>query len=382
MITMITGLPGNGKTLYALQSTIERAAKENRQVYYSGIADLKIPGWIETDAMQWHKLPTGSIIVIDEVQRVMRPRQHGTNVPEFVAALETHRHLGVDLVLITQHPMLLDSNVRRLVGQHFHVVRKFGMQRATIHEWGAVKENADKNRDDSIRHEWTFPVDVFALYKSAELHTHKRRIPMRVWVLISLPLILGVIVWFLWVRIDPTKKKEQLQQSPQGSMMASGGGGGPARMTMTPAEYTAQFSPRVLGLAYTAPAYDKATEVTQAPYPAACVASAARCQCYTQQGTRLATTQDLCKDIAEGGFFVAWAKPVVQGVPVGQPGLASPVVPSFAASQPQMTAAAQLPGYASLGGSSTSHFTEQTRTRGGDDEAPNVQTVRRAPVGK
>ncbi len=92
------------------------------------------------------ELPAGSIVLIDEVQRLMRPRIHGSKVPAFIAELETHRHRGIDLVLITQHPMLLDSNVRRLTGQHFHVIRKFGTQMANVYEWGQVKENADKNR--------------------------------------------------------------------------------------------------------------------------------------------------------------------------------------------------------------------------------------------
>jgi zona occludens toxin len=308
MITLITGLPGNGKTLYALTWLREKATKEGRDVYYSGIADLKLP-WIEHDPQKWFELPKGSIIVIDEVQRVMRPRQHGTTVPEFVAKLETHRHLGVDLVLITQHPMLLDSNVRRLVGQHFHVVRKFGTHNATIHEWGSVKESCDKSREDSTPHHWRYPKDVFALYKSAEAHTHKMRIPMRVWIFLALPFVIGGLVWVLYGNLmGRTKLKE-----PGGAAGAPGqtvpGGAAPAggaRLKLTAAEYVKEHVPRVPGLAYTAPVYDEATKVTEAPYPAACVEMGKRCQCYTQQATKLEVPRELCQQIASGGFFVAW----------------------------------------------------------------------------
>lgn len=342
MITLITGLPGNGKTLYAIYWVKQRAEKEGRQVYYSGIKDCAVPGWIELpQAEDWPQLPTGCIVLIDEVQRVMRPRMHGSTVPEHVSKLETHRHMGVDLVLITQDPMLLDANARRLVGQHFHVVRKFGTHSATIHEWNAVKEQAPKNRDDSIRHEWRYPKEVFSLYKSAELHTHKRRIPMKVWVLMAIIVGLPVLGYFIYYRIDPRNKAQQ-QAAPASEMsrpvVGSGGPGG----VLTVAQYTARFEPRVQGLAYTAPAYDEVTKPLQAPYPAACIASASRCQCYTQQGTRLATTADLCKSIAEGGFFVAWNQPVVQAVQVNpQPGqqIALAAVP------------AALPGAISLGGS-------------------------------
>ena len=168
MITLITGLPGAGKTLYALTWLMERAAKEGRQVYYSGITDLRVPGWIElADSEKWPTIPSGSILVVDEAQRIFRPRMHGKEVPAFVAALETHRHLGIDLVFLTQHPMLIESNVRRLCGQHFHIIRKFGSHFATIHEWGATKETCDKNREDSSTIQWRYPSDNFALYKSA-----------------------------------------------------------------------------------------------------------------------------------------------------------------------------------------------------------------------
>lgn len=283
MITLITGLPGNGKTLYAIAWLRERAEKEGRQVYYSGIADLKLP-WIEANPEKWFELPKGAIIIVDEVQRIMRPRQHGATVPEFVAKLETHRHLGVDLVLITQHPMLLDSNVRRLCGQHFHVVRKFGTHNATIHEWGSVKESCDKNREDSIKHHWRYPKDVFQLYKSSEMHTHKMRIPMKVWGFIALPFLIAGLVYVLakniYARTQPKDSEAAVMADgkPRPAQSGTSSNGVPR---MTREEFMQAHQPRIAGLAYTAPVYDDVTKPVHAPYPAACVASASRCQCYT-----------------------------------------------------------------------------------------------------
>jgi zona occludens toxin len=328
MITLITGLPGNGKTLYALTWLKDRAVKENRQVYFHGIKDCQVPGWIELeDPKTWHTLPPGAIIVIDEVQTVMRPRMHGTTVPEFVAKLETHRHQGFDLVLITQNPMLLDSNARRLVGQHFHVVRKFGTKMATVHEWNGVKENCDKNREDSIRHDFRYPVASFALYKSAELHTHKRRIPFKVWVFLALPFILVALAWAGWSKVTNKPAVDSAAARPGAMNLAAPGGvGSPAAaarpgQTMTTGDYLAAQVPRVAGLAYTAPAYDEITKPVEAPYPAACVEMRGECKCYTQQGTRLDVGLQLCRSIVRDGFFMAWKPPstiapVVQPAPV------------------------------------------------------------------
>lgn len=308
MITVITGVPGSGKTLYALTWLSAKAEKEARQVYYSGIADLKLP-WIEHDPTKWEELPPGSIIVIDECQRVFRPRANGSTVPSYIAAMETHRHRGVDIVLITQHPMLVDQNIRRLCGLHFHVVRVWGTQSATVHEWASIKENCDKSRSDSTKHVFKYPKDVFALYKSAELHTHKARIPGRVYVLAAVPLLLGLLGYRLYASIkartsDPVSVTGDVV--PSRSFEVDHSRPPSTQAVMTPAQYAEQFRPRISGLAYTAPAYDQVTRPVRAPYPAACVQTKALCQCYTQQGTKLETDKALCEAIVAGGFFMAW----------------------------------------------------------------------------
>lgn len=311
MIVVTTGVPGAGKTLWAITWVKAKAEKENRPVYYSGIADLKLP-WIECDPQKWMDCPPNSIIVIDECQRVFRPRAHGSNVPDFVAKLETHRHMGVDIVLITQHPMLIDSNVRRLCGLHFHVVRSWGRAKATVHEWPTIKENCDKNgqREDSVRHEFSYPKANFGLYKSAEVHTHKARIPYHVWFIALVPVVVGYTGWRVYNNWFPKAKQPAVEQAI-GPLATVQGGVQPGQVRpngpLTAAQYIEQFKPRVAGLDYTAPAYDKVAEPKEAPYPAACVLGASGwCQCWSQQGTKLQVPLGLCGSIAKGGFFVAW----------------------------------------------------------------------------
>lgn len=306
MITLITGQPGAGKTLFGIQFVRELAAKEKRAIYYSGIKDLRL-AWLELEKPEeWFKVPQGSIVVIDEAQRIFRPRGAGAVVPRHVSELETHRHQGLDIYIITQHPMLVDTNVRRLVGRHFHVVRSFGMKRATVHEWGEVKEQCDKSREGSIRHEWSYPRDVFALYHSAEVHTHKARVPLRIFVLLVLPLFLGVLVWVVvkWWERSGSMQPNKALEAKSGTKAAE-----PVRVAsgkLSAAEWIAEYKPRVEGLAYSAPLYDDVTKPVRAPYPAACIASKARCACYSEQGTRLDMPDQLCRQIVERGFYVAW----------------------------------------------------------------------------
>lgn len=325
MIYGITGLPGNGKTLYAISWIKAKAEKEGRPVFYAGIKGLTLP-WTEIEATAWHRCPANSIVVIDECQRVFGVRPRGAAVPEHARELETHRHLGIDLVLITQSPMLLDNHDRSLIGTHFHVVRTFGMNRATIYEFQQCKDNVLKSRADGIRHEWRYPKEAFDWYTSAEVHTHKARIPMRVWLVLLLPFVVAGLVWFMWARWSGRMKGEDapaaagqpVSMSRVTEKIAPPGQAKTGREpSMSTAEYVASFRPRVEGLTYTAPAYDEVTKPVVAPYPAAAVLMGSKgCRAYSQQGTRLDMPDALCRQIVERGFFVAWQQPAPAPVAV------------------------------------------------------------------
>lgn len=87
-------------------------------------------------------------------------------------------------------------------------------------------------------------------------------------------------------------------------------------------------------------------------YPAACIQTKKGCECYSQQGTKLLTPVDLCRQIVVGGFFMDWkAKEAptghAGGFPAPQPGqgpavlpVASPAPP--AARSPAPAAAASM----------------------------------------
>ena len=136
MLYLITGVPGSGKTLKMISDLMTRQDLKNRPLYLDGIPEVDDKIIPEGESMQtWHKwAPTGAILVIDECQRVFRPRPSGSKVPDFVAELETHRHKGIDIFLLTQHPRLIDSNVRALVGHHCHIAKtNLGVRRML--EW-------------------------------------------------------------------------------------------------------------------------------------------------------------------------------------------------------------------------------------------------------
>lgn len=312
-IELQTGLPGHGKTLYTLDRIEQLRKKTGRPVFYSGIAIYKdkLPEWQELeDPKKWFECPPEAIVVIDEAQRIFRPRASGSAVPPHVEQLETHRHGGIDLLLMTQRPALIENNVRELVGRHLHIVRTFGMQRATVHEWGEIQLNT-RSRANSIKHMYSYNRKVYGWYKSSEAHTYKVNIPMKVWALGAIVLGLPIGIYAISRHLDSIHSGGAKPQQATASMSPVGATsvtptGGPGRPHVSEREYIDQHKPRVPGLAYTAPIYDEVTKPVRAPVPAACVQTAARCHCYSQQATRLEVPLELCRSIVAGGFFVAW----------------------------------------------------------------------------
>lgn len=255
MITLITGVPGTGKTAFVV-SELEKIAASGR-VIFTNIRALKLPHyrlgavsewqkgtWLHVDqyirrspalALEnpaegevdfWetpadviyladsgeykrlvfdkHSQPVGTVdyeshkgalIVIDECQDHFRPRPAGSVVPDHVAALEVHRHQGLDIWLITQRPGLVDSNVRSLVGRHI-ALRSTSLGRYK-YEWPEVGDIESKfARDTAARTRYKLPRHVFGLYKSADQHTEtKHSLPFAAKALFFVVPLLGVLLF-------------------------------------------------------------------------------------------------------------------------------------------------------------------------------------------
>lgn len=326
MITLGTGLPGNGKTLFMLWYLQQKAKRETREVYYYNIKGLNIEAlgnWQECDPLKWFDLPHGSIVVIDECQDIFGKKPNGATLPEHYTKLNTHRHLGIDLFLISQHPGLLDNSVRLLVGQHFHSIRKFGLERATIYEWSscnAAPQLASSHKN-AVTLKWAFPKEVYTWYKSAEVHTVKKSIPMK----LVLALLFVVAVPSLgYYALDRFQKRgveqSEAAQAPVALSAAPGAvrPGGTAGAVLgyeDPVADAQQFlwerTPRLEGLPETAPRYDQLTQAVRVPIPAICIQKGSvrdgdeiTCKCFSQQATPMDIEFNMCMSIARNGRFM------------------------------------------------------------------------------
>lgn len=306
MITLITGVPGAGKTLYAVDQILIPESKTERPLFIDGIPDLLIRHEVAPDPLDWPSwAPEGAHIVIDEVQRIWRPEAAGKQIPESIAQLETHRHRGLDFTIMTQHPSLLHSNVRRLVGRHIHVRRTpLGVYVYEYSECMNSPDTAYKNALTKVR--WPHPKRSFGVYKSASIHQKvKFRIPKPLIVFVLCLLVLALMAGRLYSRLFVDKPNPAHQQTSAQANPSTNPSTTNQAPSLPPKEVDIreQFIPRVYGEPNTAPAYDPIRVVQTMPVVTACIADADRCLCYTQQLTPVEMTDSQCRQHATRGVF-------------------------------------------------------------------------------
>jgi zona occludens toxin len=304
MIRLFTGLPGHGKTLRVVSELMAlRAQDSSRPLYVRGITGLTLDH-ATCEGHDWCNLPDGSIVVIDEAQQIFPVRRSG-DPADYIRNLATHRHRGIDIWLITQHPSLIDTFARKLIDRHTHVFRVASSEFAQVYEWGEVQDDPRSMaaREVSESHTWKYPKEVYGAYSSAVLHTAKARIPKKVVMLGVVVVLAFVCVFTMWSwasdRISPepdvVQSKPNLQ--PASALVKS-------KPIQTAQDWLAMYQPRVAYRPESAPIYDKQMQ-TAAPPRLVCIdVEGLRCQCYTEQATPWeGVKRSDCEKLARTGIY-------------------------------------------------------------------------------
>lgn len=308
MLTLITGVPGTGKTCYAM-TYIKAAIAEGRPIFAHGIMEFVLPhepiycsattckyceankpakgALLAEDWQLW--APDGAYIVMDEVQHIYRPRAGARELPPSVAAFETHRHQGIDFLLMTQNPMLMDKNIRLLVSKHIHLKGTWA-HRVQL-EWGETSEDV-KRTTDAIRSVYTLDKKNFGLYKSAEIHSKiKRKLPYQVYLAGFALVLCGYFAYTIMGRVGGLSNAEAatLEEIDSSSIPLQ---------AVTPRQRTAgnvyDREPVERLFVESAPAFAHLVEVVAYPRLAGCIRGNLKCKCYTQQATLLDIPLNQC----------------------------------------------------------------------------------------
>lgn len=325
MLFLITGNPGNAKTLFTVSFVEALRIKDQREVFQDGISDLVFP-WhalpierrakidkrgrpvvdgtgqpVEIIVPLWEHVPDGAVVVIDEAWRVFPVRPQGSAVPDFVEWLATHRHHGIDVFLVTQSVKTqVDTFVRGLVGKHIHLDRKFGMEYSMKYEWERVADpTSTKDIALAQNSRWIFPKELYGKYKSAVEHTHKRSLPWKKFAVLVGALVCAVGGFGLAFHRLGVKK-------PAVATDSSGrAAGGPVR---TASDFWVRDRiARVAGIPASAPVFDSLQRVQSQPRPEGCmemvVGSSVRCQCTGPHASVLQIGLSQCLELVKKGWF-------------------------------------------------------------------------------
>jgi hypothetical protein len=147
MIEMLEGVPGSGKSYYAVSERLLKWVRTGRRVYvfvdgfyldrlalFEGVEltvlQQQITLWQSGEEVKAGLLEVepGSAVLIDEVQTVFRSKDKTD--PQLLRWLETHRHRGIDLVLMCQQYGQVTLGVNRLVEAttKFRRLDRFGLK--------------------------------------------------------------------------------------------------------------------------------------------------------------------------------------------------------------------------------------------------------------
>lgn len=243
-IKAITGATGDGKTSFLVSQLLKlEKEKSKRHIIIVGRYDpdydpeskediqdgiiflkqLKLDiEYIEySDLMHWETFEYGSLIIIDEAQKILKQRTRG-DAPAYITSMSTHRHLGLDFIFLTQDPRLLDAWARRLVKHHTHIKRLFGTTFQVAFVWS--DKMVDDPRDTKEQRTATKSLtrinkDSYGVYWSAKTHTIKRSIPTKIITSLLTFILVPLVGYYAFTSINMFDSPEEKKQNTESTSL-------------------------------------------------------------------------------------------------------------------------------------------------------------------
>jgi len=309
MLSLFTGLPGAAKTLNLIKYVYENKQFKNRNIYYYGIDDLvstteiDLSSWKELTKEQvhlWYEMDDSPVILIDEAQKIWRKRGTSSSIPFDIQQLETHRHLGVDILMTCQNPMQIDHEVRALIQQHWHFERPANFKQGRKFEFETCVADPKKDKFQAIQ-TTRYSVDkkYFGCYKSAEVHTHGARVPLKLYLV-----VIGLILCFSFFAY--AYKVVIADRGDRNQIMSPGEPGQTNQQYQTASStYLNQFTSRYSEIPFSQPFFDELVKAKSYPYVYGCqnikINDQNNCSCHSLQGVHIDIPEDYCLSFLDNG---------------------------------------------------------------------------------
>ena len=252
MIEMLEGVPGSGKSYYAVSERLLKWVRANRRVYvfvdgfyldrlamFEGrdLADLQkqITIWESVDEVRQGLLTVepGSAVLLDEVQTIFRSKEKQD--PEVLRWLETHRHRGIDLVIMCQQYGQVTLGVNRLVEvtTKFRRLDRFGLKNRYQAQVRGNPEETEVIRMFTGRYEPKLYA-YYSSYASASIRETQRggSIMKSPTLLLGVAGLIGAFAWVMWggwltgTKVHDSAKGVTVQKLPPPPLPVSRSGQG------------------------------------------------------------------------------------------------------------------------------------------------------------
>lgn len=242
---------------------------------------LEVPACVQN---WWLWCKPGDLIMIDEAQWLAPRATMGKKPPAWIMKLEVHRHYGVDFILTTQDPGLIDTTIRKLVGMHRHVRSVMGSPICMVYTWDHASNPERYNTAD--KSVFRRRGKHYKLFRSAVAHV-KPPASGR-WALYVVPVLLSVFGFGFY-------NKVQAWVNPSKPVPVELAAGAVASVhSPVPAVHARASAPRPRGF-------------VDVPKLQGCFSVGERCECISEEGRPVRVALPMCKRSASSfDGLVAW----------------------------------------------------------------------------
>ena len=320
MITLITGMPGCGKTASALSLVLAHEFYPG-SVVISGVREYSGSGQYFSDSLPSNLELPRTLYLIDEAGLYWPSRTAGKPQPAIVQQLALHRHIGQDWILTCQHPLQLDVAIRRLVGRHLHLAKtNLGFKQ---YECGECRDSLEFSKEETFNRP-SLDKAVFDVYSSTDVITSLQsksfRMPAKLkWLLIFLVICFLIIVFFGYRFATSHHSVDSLVKSGFHPVASSSL---PLSSASSASSSLLASAPNHQSLLPHEPDYPEIAPVPR--FISGCVSSSHACICYDSAGQRIdGLSSSKCHDVIASRNPIRYMYP---DVPV--PSVSSSSVPS------------------------------------------------------
>lgn len=340
MLKLKTGAPGDGKTLLAISDArdeykrnlaahalpIGDARHEALRQFWTNIDGINFDGtipWFRDLSMHpdykesrtadgekrysfdWRVLPDGSYIVYDEAHQCFPTTgKPGRSDDPVIRTMDEARHRGFDFVFVTQYPTKIHHEVRQMVKEHKHLFRAaLNLQSAAVWTFSRCISDPydEKAREGASDVLWNYPEELFRVYKSATVHTHKFQMPKNLkGGFVTLCAIVAVLIG-LWLFFRSPSEAVAVETPESENALAFAGGPAAGDPLVPGSRSGSLLSP--------AEAWQEAAVM---PRLKGCAVLSASCRCWNGAGEQLKLSRAQCEALVAVPLPIDFSQDVLE----------------------------------------------------------------------